>query len=181
MLAIPPSSLPSVAGSVAGCNFHSLSIPSVDTAVRPSSSTWPGSPSFHPCNAAGGAACTHSLSRSPSLSLFLLIAVQLPNSAIQTCGQLDFQNSWSPSVRFLQVSEHAICHGGRRAAGCRSLVGLTVWSASALSLSLSLLNERYTHVLLNTKCGNVRHRASKHFSERHNRETLIQFGLHYSM
>ena len=142
MLAIPPSSLPSVAGSVAGCNFHSLSIPSVDTAVRPLQ-LGPALPPFiRAMQPAGGAACTHSLSRSPSLSLFLLIAVQLPNSAIQTCGQLDFQNSWSPSVRFLQVSEHAICHGGRRAAGCRSLVGLTVWSASALSLSLSLSSER---------------------------------------
>ena len=94
-------SVPSVAGSVAGCNFHSLTIPSTL-----SSSTRLALLSFHPCNAL-------SLPAPILFPLLRSIAVQLLNSAIQTCGQLNFQNSWF-AVPFLQVSKHAICHGGRR-------------------------------------------------------------------
>lgn len=94
-------SAPSVAGSVAGCNFHSLAIP-----PTLSSSTRLALLSFHPCNAL-------SLPAPILPPLPSSIAVQLLNSAIQTCGQLDFQNSWF-AVPFLQVSKHAICHGGRR-------------------------------------------------------------------
>ena len=73
----------------------------------------------------------------------LLIAVQLLNSAIQTCGQLNFQNLWSTFCSFKFPSTPSVM----AAAGCRSLVGLMVWSAGALFLSPPPEREIYFRTL----------------------------------